>query len=114
MNPELSKWMNDISKSVNLIDSYLIGVSGLSDYKNNFLLVDAVERRLAIIGEALWCADKKDKSLNISNKNKIVSLRHILVHDYDLIEDDAIWIICKKHLPILKQEVETILKNQNA
>lgn len=38
-----------------------------------------------------------------------IALRHILVHDYDLVEDDTVWVICKKHLPVLKKEAEMIL-----
>jgi uncharacterized protein with HEPN domain len=51
-----------------------------------------------------------DNTLAVSNKNKIIALRHIIVHDYDIIEDGSIWIICKKHLPVLKDEIEKLLK----
>jgi len=109
MNPEVSKLLNDIYKSTTIIEAYLQNVTLLSVYKDDIKTVDAVERRLAIIGEALWKADKKDKTLNISNKARIISLRHILVHDYDLIEDATTWMICKKNIPILKNEVRSIL-----
>jgi len=109
MSPEIGKLLTDILKSIDTIEAHLQNVLSLSVYRDNIMVKDAVERRLAIIGEALWKADKLDKTLNISSKNKIISLRHIIVHDYDIVEDSAIWIIYKKHLPVLKNEIQTIL-----
>jgi uncharacterized protein with HEPN domain len=109
MNLEIKKLLQDVFNSIILIESHLQNAAILADYTNNDLIIDAVERRLAIIGEALWKADKKDAALPISNKKRIISLRHILVHDYDLVEDSIVWIICKKQLPILKTEIQSIL-----
>lgn len=111
MKHEVEKLLYDILESISIIETYIAETPDLSTYKLDVKTIDAVERRLAIVGEALWKADKIDKSLSISNKNKIISLRHILIHDYDLVEDETIWIICKKHLPTLKEEAQAILKN---
>jgi len=109
MNPEQYKFLYDILDSINTIETYIADVKSLAEYKKDAKTIDAVERRLAIIGEALWKADKIENLNSITNKSKIIGLRHILVHDYDLIDDEAIWTICKKYLPILKQEVDSIL-----
>jgi uncharacterized protein with HEPN domain len=74
----------------------------------------SVERALSIIGEALSQSDKLDKNLPITNKIQIIGLRHILVHDYDKIEAERLIIILKKHLSVLKTEVENHLKNLNS
>lgn len=111
MSREINKLLNDILKAIDLIEVYLREVPTLALYKQNFMLIDAVERRLSIIGEALWKANKIESSINVTNKTKIISLRHIIVHDYDLVEDEAIWLICQKHLPVLKQEVQLFLNN---
>jgi uncharacterized protein with HEPN domain len=112
MKLEVLKLVQDIYDSVVLIESHLQNVPSLSDYEKNAMVVDAVERRVAIIGEALWKVDKMEPALDISDKKKIISLRHIVIHDYDIVEDSAIWVICKKHLPILKAEVLTILNSE--
>ena len=109
MNREVAKLTQDIFNSILLIEDHLQNIPTLSAYKKNNMAIDAVERRLAIIGEAMWKADKLDNSLIISDKKRIISLRHILVHDYDLIEDETIWMICKKRLPVLKTEIQSIL-----
>ena len=73
-------------------------------------MYDAVERRLAIIGEALWKIDKINPDNNITDKRKIIGLRHILTHDYDLVSPDLIWKILSNNLSLLKKKVEEILK----
>lgn len=113
MNPDVLKYMYDIQDSINIIESHLSSIPSLIVYKNELKTIDAVERRLAIIGEALGKAAKIE-SLNISNMNKIIGLRHILVHDYDLIDDEAIWTICKKYLSLLKEEVTSILNSHSS
>jgi len=112
MSRKINKLLTDILKSIETIDAHLQNVLTLSIYKDNIMVNDAVERRLSIIGEALWQADKIDKILPISNESKIISLRHIIVHNYDVVESEAIWLICKKNLPILKTEVQAILNSK--
>jgi len=74
--------------------------------------IDSVERRLAIIGEALYKADRIAPLLNISDKKKIIGLRHILIHDYDLIDDSTIWMIVQKNLPVLKRELTLLMETE--
>ena len=109
MNREVGKYLLDIIASIKLIEQHLMEVPTLSDYKNSIKTIDAVERRLAIIGEALKKADRLEPQLVISNKARIIGLRNILTHDYDLIENETIWVICKKYLPILQLELEILL-----
>ena len=51
MNPDCTKYIQDILYSIKLIDSHLAGIKSFADYTSNNMLIDAVERRLAIIGE---------------------------------------------------------------
>ncbi|MGN6248058.1 MAG: HepT-like ribonuclease domain-containing protein [Ginsengibacter sp.] len=88
---------------------HLTGIKSLNQYKENFLVVDAVERRLSIIGEALSKASKLNKDIQVSHQKKIIALRHIIVHDYDIVDSNAIWAIVKVYLPILKEEIKKYL-----
>ncbi len=69
-----------------------------------------MERRFAIIGEALWKANKLNKNILVSDQKKIIGLRHILVHDYDLIDDASIWKIVQNNLKVLKEEIQKYLE----
>lgn len=111
MNPEIKKYLYDIITSIDIISAHLADIRSLENYKHSLKTIDAVERRLAIIGEALNKANKLDTQLNISNKTKIIGLRNILTHDYDMIEDETIWVVCKKYLPELRDEMEYLLSS---
>ena len=112
MDPEVRKYLSDISDSIGIIELHLAAIPDLSSYKKDIKTADAVMRRLSIIGEALWKANKLDSALGITYKNKIIGLRHILIHDYDMVDDDAIWAICKKNLIELKKEVKALLETE--
>ena len=109
MKPEIFKYLEDINLSIQAIENYTSDLSTVDEYENDMETIDAVERRLAIIGEALFKADKIDPEIQLSNKKKIITLRHILVHEYDLISNSTIWQILKYSLPILKSEVSQLL-----
>jgi hypothetical protein len=51
---------------------------------NDILTSDADHRRLSIIGVALSKANNLDKGLNISNKEKIMWLMHVIVDENDI------------------------------
>ena len=109
MAKDANTFLSDIFSSIEIIEMHLSQIKSLSEYENNFLVNDAVERRLAIIGEALAKASKLNLEIKVSNQKKIIALRHIIVHDYDLVDSNAIWAIVKVYLPILKEEISKYL-----
>lgn len=113
MDNQIEKYLFDVLESIDIIEKHVSGIDSLSAYQNDLKTIDAVERRLSIIGEALNKAIRLNHDLKISNKNKIIGLRHLLVHDYDKSDDPTIWIIIQKHLPVLKDEAEVLLKEYN-
>ena len=70
----------------------------------------AVERNIEIIGEAMNRILKRDNSIVITNSRKLVDTRNRIIHAYDAVSDDIIWGIIIRHLPVLKIEVENLLK----
>jgi uncharacterized protein with HEPN domain len=109
MKHSIEKYLEDMRLSINDIEVYTISVSTSLDIESNRLLFDALCRRFAIIGEALYQADKIKNTIAISDKDKIKGLRHIIVHDYDMVRPSDLWRIIQKNLPLLKEEVNKIL-----
>ncbi len=110
MQLEVQKYLYDIQISINSIFEYLGEKRDFNEYLNNKLLRRGIERELEIIGEAANRILKIDSEINIENARKIVDLRNWVIHGYDKIDDVIIWGIISKHLPILKEQVEQLLK----
>lgn len=110
MKLEVEKFLMDISLSINLIEEFISDIDTFGDYEEDIKTQSAVERHLAIIGEALNKLKKIDNDLIIENEAEIIVMRNRLVHAYDSIDSSIVWVIIKKHLPNLKNEVDVILK----
>lgn len=106
---ELKKYLLDILQTIEGLEQIASGftIKDLEVLTNKW----AVERGISIIGEAMYKANNLNRNLAITNKPKIIATRHIVVHDDDIVNSEALLIIIRKHLPILKEEVENILKN---
>lgn len=109
MKHSVQKYLFDVLLSINDIETYAKDVVTYLDIEDNQLLFDALCRRFSIIGEAIYQADKISNTLEITNKNKIKGLRHIIVHDYDTVLPEQIFLIIKKQLSILKLEITKLL-----
>ncbi len=102
-------YLSDIVSSINLIEHHISDIKNSKEFEKNFTVSDAVLRRLSIIGEALAKAVKLNSKIQVSYQKKIIALRHIIVHDYDKVDQSVIWPILKIYLPVLKTEIEKFI-----
>ena len=110
MQLEIQKYLYDIITSINSINEYLGEDRDFIKYKTNKLLRRGIERELEIIGEAIGRILKIDPGIQIDKAQKIVDLRNWVIHGYDKIDDIIIWGIISRQLPVLKGQVENLLK----
>ncbi len=59
---------------------------------------------MVIIGEAINNLNRIVVN-DIVNSANVIAFRNRLVHAYDSIDDNIVWVIIKKHLTPLKEEV---------
>jgi len=110
MQLEIQKYLFDIQTSIDSINEYLGDKRDFNEYLNNKLLRRGIERELEIIGEAANRLLKIDSTIKIDNVRKIVDLRNWVIHGYDKIDDVIIWGIISRQLPLLKNQVDSLLK----
>ncbi|MBX2973888.1 MAG: DUF86 domain-containing protein [Flavobacteriales bacterium] len=101
----------DILRAVELIEGFLVQgrIDGYEAYTKHAMVRSAVERQLGIIGEAVNKIRKLDPDHPIPEADRIVQFRNRLIHSYDTIDDQFVWPILQKHLPVLKQVVRRAL-----
>jgi len=105
----VSKYLFDIQSSISLIESFLKDIDTFNDYQNDLKTQSAVERQLAIVGEVVNKLKQEDPSCTLNHAKQIVDFRNRLIHSYDNIDNSIVWVILKKHLPVLKEEIEDFI-----
>ena len=110
MKHEIKTWLQDIQLSIHEIFDFLPEERNFYIFEKDLKTRKAVERNIEIIGEALNRILKLDPNIIISDSRKIVDTRNRIIHGYDSVTADILWLIINKHLPILEKEVEKLLK----
>lgn len=103
------KYLRDILDSIESIDEHLEFRRIFSEYIQNKTKRRAVERELEIIGEAMNKLLKINPSIEINFSRIIVDLRNKVIHAYDTIDNELIWKIIMKDIPVLKSETEILI-----
>jgi uncharacterized protein with HEPN domain len=111
MRPERTpRTLRQIADACSFVLSVTEGKS-LEDYSKERLLRQGVERNLQIIGEAVGRLQRDDPQTanRLSEHERIVGFRNVLVHGYDLVDDAIVWDTIRTKLPLLLLEVEDLL-----
>jgi uncharacterized protein with HEPN domain len=113
MRLESKKLLEDVRRATALIAQFVAGKE-LSDYAADALLRSAVERQFEIIGEALNRLAKADPAAadRITHTARIIAFRNILIHGYDLVDHEVVWDVIETHLPVLREQVECLLADE--
>ena len=87
-----------------------IGYRSYQEYMLDRMFRGAVERHLEIIGEAAGKVSKvfRDAHPEIPWQ-KIISQRHVLIHEYGDIENELIWRVVTINIPDLIDKLEPLI-----
>jgi uncharacterized protein with HEPN domain len=111
MDDHVKKYLADIRDAAEYILDVIPEIKSYKEYVSHRFYKPAFERKVEIIGEALSKALKLSPDLPITNKERIVSMRHRIIHAYDAVDDALVWEVVRKHLPKLHEEVQNLLKS---
>lgn len=110
MPRDFNVYLEDVLNAIEKIDRYVANIT-FDTFIRDEKTVDAVARNLEIVGEAI-----KKVPLHVRQRHtevewkKIAGLRDILIHAYFGIDATIIWDVVREKLPVLKQQVEQILR----
>ena len=112
MPRDVRVYLYDILQACDEVSGFVEG-KAFEDYAASSLLRSAVERQLAIVGEALNQALKLEPELldKVSAARQIVDFRNLLIHAYMNVSAPVVWSIIEQDLPLLKREVNALLKD---
>jgi uncharacterized protein with HEPN domain len=110
MEHNIKAYLKDIEQAIIEIYDFLPKECNFLAFQKDLKTRKAVERNIEIIGEAMDRIPKEDPKIQITDSRKIVDTRNRIIHGYDVVSDDVIWLIVNKSLPLLEKEVKTLLK----
>ena len=110
MHPEIQVWLKDIELSIKEIHDFLPSPQNYLLFQYDLKTRKAVERNIEIIGEAMKRIIEVEPGILVSDSQKIVDTRNRIIHGYDTVSADIIWLIVTRYLPILEKEVKELLK----
>ena len=110
MKLEARKYLYDVQRGAGLLREFTDGKT-FADYEGDAMLRSAVERQFEVIGEAMAQLARTDESLadRISQYQRIVAFRNVLIHGYADVDDRLVWDVINNNLPTLIREVEALL-----
>ena len=110
---DIKIFLTDIERSIGEIFSFLPEKRSFIEFQKDLKARKAVERNIEIIGEAMNRILKIDPQFPIEASRKIVDTRNRIIHGYDSVSEDVLWLIVIKYLPTLEQQVKELLENFN-
>jgi uncharacterized protein with HEPN domain len=101
--------LEDILDAIREIERY-VG-RGRQAFEADELIQNWFVRHLQVIGEAARALpqDVRDRAPDIP-WSKIIGMRHILVHDYFVVDTDVVWDAVEQDAPALKPMIEALLQ----
>ena len=110
MSNRVNKYLFDMKVAMELIQEFVAEIDW-EGFKNSRLIRSAVERQLEIVGESVKRIERTGEPVPINNAKHIIAFRNILVHEYEKLEEETVWMIVKKDVPMLLEEVNRLLEN---
>ena len=106
------EWLQSIADSAQYIAEFTDGIS-FAGYTQDRKTRAAVERYLAVIGEALSQLERQapDVTAGIARRREIIGMRIVLPHRFYEVNSRVVWNAIINDLPRLRAEVRQLLNS---
>lgn len=111
MDSEIQVWLLDIKTCIDEIFEFLDDRKDFFSFKADIKTKKAVQRNFEIIGEAMNRILRVQPDFPVEHAKKIIGMRNRIIHSYDAISDELIWTTIIRDLPLLKQQIDQLVKN---
>ena len=110
MTSKLPKLLVDALGAIEAATEFTAGVTWPA-YAADKMRRSAVERQLEILGEACARLSKLEPSLmnSITNLKLAIDLRNRIIHGYDSVDDEIVYLTVKQDLGDLKADLSRLL-----
>ena len=109
--PKKSDWLRlkHVNGACHLVAGFIEGID-FQAFVDDDKTYSATLYQIQIVGEAVYKISKDLKNQYEQIEwSKIEGSRHIIVHEYDEVDEQAIWRIATIHLPQLKSDIAPII-----
>ena len=110
-NKIIKVFLSDIERSISEIFDFLPEKRDFLEFQKDLKTRKAIERNIEIIGEAMSRILKINPLFPIDASRKIVDTRNRIIHGYDSISEDVLWLIIVNYLPSLEKQVKELMEN---
>lgn len=108
---DIKVYLKDMAVAIQEIFDFLPEERNFYVFEKDLKTRKAVERNMEIIGEAMNRVLKNNPDIQIDNSRKIVDTRNRIIHRYDSVSVDTLWLIICNYLPKLQQQVNELLES---
>jgi uncharacterized protein with HEPN domain len=107
MQRDLRVYLADVQQAIAHIQDFTLGMTHES-YQSDLRTRRAVEREFTIIAEALSRIAHISPELRqrVDSVRQIANFRNIIIHEYDVLDDDYVWKTVQDFIPILALQID--------
>ncbi len=111
MTDRTPKLLADALSAIDSAQEFVAGIS-LAHYATDKMRRSAVERQLEILGEACSRLAKLEPALieSVVNLKLAIDLRNRIIHGYDSVDDEIVYLTVKDDLQDLQAALSQLLK----
>ena len=102
-------YLIDIHRAARLVESFMDGINQEA-FEGDIMRQSAVIHQLLIVGEATKrLSDEFRDAHSEVAWNRMAGMRDVLIHGYERVDLDEVWVVATLHIPDLIRQLEPLV-----